>query len=113
MSHDRTGKPIVCRDTSHEQGHEIQRQKLWKGTDQDSWPAKGQILADCQAEIHEFQADCDRKIFQKLNETIDSQKEKHRAQAEERRRQDQQLLHEPLLSKIRNYVKLIVKVSMK
>ena len=26
MSHDRTGKPVVCRDTSHEQGQEIQRQ---------------------------------------------------------------------------------------
>ena len=28
MSHDRTGKPVVCRDISHAQGHEIQRQKL-------------------------------------------------------------------------------------
>ena len=26
MSYDRTGKPVVCRDASHAQGHEIQRQ---------------------------------------------------------------------------------------
>ena len=60
-----------------------------------------QILADCQAEIrkHEFQADSDRRSIQKLNETIESQKEKNcRAhQGDERRRQDQQLLHEQLL----------------
>ena len=58
------------------------------------------ILADCQAEIrkHEFQADCDRRSIQKLNEKIESEQEElHRAQAEERRRQDHQLLHEQLL----------------
>ena len=58
------------------------------------------ILADCQAEIqkHEFQADYDRRSIQKLNETIESQQEElHRAQAEERCRQDHQLLHEQLL----------------
>ena len=59
-----------------------------------------QILADRQAEIrkHEFQADYDRRSIQKINETIESQQEElHRAQAEERRRQDHQLLHEQLL----------------
>ena len=59
-----------------------------------------QILADCQAEIrkHEFQADYDRRSIQKLNETIESQKELCRAhQGDERHRQDQQLLHEQLL----------------
>ena len=58
-----------------------------------------QILADCQAEIrkHEFQADNDRRSIQKLNETIESQREDYRAEAEERRRQDHQLLHEQLL----------------
>ena len=59
-----------------------------------------QILPDRHAEIrkHEFQADYDRRSFQKLNETIESQKEElHRAhQGDERRRQDQ-LLHEQLL----------------
>ena len=59
-----------------------------------------QILADCQAEIrkHEFQADFDRRRKQKLNETNEWQKEeRHRAQAEELQRRDQQLLHEQLL----------------
>ena len=56
-------------------------------------------LADFLAEIqkHEFQADYDRRSLQKLTETIESQKELHRAQAEERRRQDDQLLHAQLL----------------
>ena len=61
---------------------------------------KEQILADCQAEIgkHEFQADYDRRSIQTSSETIESQRgELHRAQAEERRRQDHQLLHEQLL----------------
>ena len=60
-----------------------------------------QILADCQAEIrkHEFQADYDRGSSQKLNETIESQREEicRAHQGDERRRQDQQLLHEQLL----------------
>ena len=60
-----------------------------------------QILADCQAEIqkHEFQADYDRRSIQKLIETIESQKEEicRAHQGDERRRQDQQLLHEQLL----------------
>ena len=59
-----------------------------------------QILADCQAEIqkHEFQADYDRIIIQKLSETIESQREElHRAQAEQLRRQDYQLLHAQFL----------------
>ena len=62
---------------------------------------RDQILADCQAEIrkHEFQADYDRRSIQKLNETIESQKEEicRAHQGDERRRQDQQLLHEQLL----------------
>ena len=101
MSHDRTEKPVVCRDISHEQGHEIQRQN----SESEQFRTlldrqREQILADCQAEIrkHEFQADYDRRSIQKLNETIESQKEElHCAQADERRRQDHQLLHEQLL----------------
>ena len=101
MSHDRTGKPVVDRDKSHESGYEIQRQnseneQIRTLLDQQS----EQILADCQAEIRkrEFQADYDRRSIQKLSETIESQQEElHRAQAEERRRQDHQLLHEQLL----------------
>ena len=85
MSHDRTGQPVV-------KGHEQIRTLLDR--------QREQILADCQAEIrkHEFQADYDRRSIQKLNETIESEQEElHRAQAEERRRQDHQLLHEQLL----------------
>ena len=85
VSHDRTGKPVVCRDASHAQGHEIQRQnseseQIRTVVDRQ----REQILADCQAEIrkHEFQADYDRRSVQKLNETIESQQEElHRAQA--------------------------------
>ena len=101
MSHDRTVRPFVCRDASHAQGHEIQRdnfesEQIRTFLDRQ----REQILADCQAEIrkHEFQADYDRRSLQKLSETIESQREElHRAQAEERRRQDHQLLHEQLL----------------
>ena len=102
MSHDRTGKPVVCHDASHAQGHEIQRQNseseqirtlLDRQTEQ--------ILAECQAEIqkHEFQADYDRRSIQKLNETIESQQEElHRAhQGDEQLRRDQLFLHEQLL----------------
>ena len=101
MSHDRTEKPVVCRDASHAPGHKNQRQN--SGDEQIRTlleRQREQILADCQAEIqkHEFQADYDRRSIQKLNETIESQQEElHRAQTEERRRQDHQLLHEQLL----------------
>ena len=84
-SHDRTVQPVV-------EGHEQIRTLLDR--------QREQIFADFQAEIrkHEFQADYDRRNVQKLNETIESQQEElHRAQAEERRRQDHQLLHEQLL----------------
>ena len=102
MSHDRTGKPVVCRDASHAQGHEIQRQNSESeqiGTLLDR--QREQILADCQAEIrkHEFQADYDRRSIQKWNEMIESQKEEicRAHQGDERLRQDHQLLHEQLL----------------
>ena len=101
MSHDRTGKPVVCRDASHARGPEIPRRNSESKQIQTLLDRqREQILADCQAEIrkHEFQADYDRRSMQKLNETIESQKEeRHRAQADERRRQDHQLLHERLL----------------
>ena len=101
LSHERTGKPIVDRGKSHESGFEIQRQnseneQIRTFLDRQ----REQILADCQAEIrkHEFQADYDRRSIQKLSETIESQQEElHRAQGDEQRRQDHQLLHEQLL----------------
>ena len=67
VSHDRTGKPVVCRDASHAQGHEIQRQnsdyeRIRTLLDRQ----REQILADCQTEIrkHELQADYDRRSIQ-------------------------------------------------
>ena len=67
---------------------------------------KEQILADCGAEIqrHEFQADYDRRRIHKLNEVVESQRgEIYRAhQGDERRRQDQQLIHEQLLEQNRD-----------
>ena len=98
---DRTGKPVVGRDASHEQGQEIRRQNSENEQIRTLLDRqREQILADCQAEItkHEFQADYDRRSIQTLSETIESQQEElRRAQAAERHRRDQQLLHEQLL----------------
>ena len=106
MSHDRTGKPVVDRDKSHESGYEIHSQN--SGNEQIRTlleREKEQILAECQAEIrkHEFQADYDRRSVRKLSEIIESQLEELlRAQAEERLQRDQQLLHEQLLAQNRD-----------
>ena len=98
MSHDRKGQPVVDREKSHESGNEIQRKNFENEQIRTLLDRqREQILTDCQAEIqkHEFQADYDRRSIQKLNEMIESQQEElHRAQAEERCRQDHQLLHE-------------------
>ena len=79
---ERTGRPVV------EGGQELNTEHVQISTLLDR--QREQILADCQAEIkkHEFQANYDQKSIQKLSETIESQ---------ERRRQDQQLLHALLL----------------
>ena len=96
------GNPFFCRDISHERCQEIQRhnsesEHIRTLLDRQ----REQILADCPAEIrkHEFQADYDRRSIQKLNETIESEKEEicRAHQGDERRRQDHQLLHEQLL----------------
>ena len=100
MSHDRTLQPVVCRDARHAPGHEIQRQNSESEQIRTLLDRqREQLHADCQAEIrkHEFQADYDRRSIQKLSEPVESQQEElHRAEAEERRRQDQQPLHEHL-----------------
>ena len=67
-----------------------------------SWSDKGNrfsLIVKQRFKKHEFQTDYDRRSIQKLNETIESQKEEiYRAhQGDERRRQDQQLLHEQVL----------------
>ena len=41
MSHDKTGKPVVCRDASHAQSHEIQRQHSESEQIGLSWTDKG------------------------------------------------------------------------
>ena len=106
MSHDRTVKPVVCRDISHEHCQEIQRhnsesEQIRTLLDRQ----REQILADCQAESrkHEFQADYDRRSTQKLSETIESQKEEicRAHQGDEQLRRDQILLHEQLLEQNR------------
>ena len=78
MSQERKVQPVVDRDKSHESGYEIQRQNSENKQIRTLLDRRRErILADCQAEIrkHEFQADYDRSSIQKLNETIESQKE--------------------------------------
>ena len=92
MSYDRTGQSVV--ETGQERNLEHAQVRTLLDRQRE------QLLADCQAEIrtHEFQANYDRRSVQKLSKTIESQQQElHRAQAEERRRQDHQLLHEQLL----------------
>ena len=100
VSHDRTERPVVCSLVSsalETQRHNSENEQIRTLLERQ----REQILADCQAEIrkHEFQADYDRSSIQKLNETIQSQKEEicRAHQGDERRRLDQQLLHEQLL----------------
>ena len=51
ISHDRTEKPVDCRDASHAQGHEIQRQNFESEQIRTLLDRqREQILADCQAE---------------------------------------------------------------
>ena len=87
---DRSEQPVV------ERGQELNTEHAQIRTLLDR--QREQILADFQAEIrkHEFRADCDRRSIQKLNETVESQKEEicRAHQGDERHRQDHQLLHE-------------------
>ena len=97
---ERTGRPVVERTARPvvERGQELNTEHAQIRTLLDR--QREQILADCQAEIkkHDFQANYDRRSFQKLSETFESQQEElHRAQAEELQRRDQQLLHAQLL----------------
>ena len=105
VSHDRTGRPVVCSLVSsaqETQRHNSENEQIGTLLERQ----REQILVDCQAEIrrHEFQADYDRRSIQKLNETIESQKEEicRAHQGDERHRQDQQLLHEQLLDQNRD-----------
>ena len=101
MSHDRSGQPVFNSEKITSQVTKF-RDKTLKAnrlglywTDKES---KSSLTVRRRLEKHEFQADYDRRSVQKFSETIESQqKELHRVQAEERRRRDQQLLHEQLL----------------
>ena len=77
----------------------VAAQKMSKsGFFQNDRESRFSLIVKQRFKKHEFQADYDRRSTQKLNEMIESQKEElHRAQEEERRRQDHQLLHEQLL----------------
>ena len=76
-----------------------------------------QILAECQAENkkHEFQANYDRRSVQKLSEIIESQQRKNFIALKQKNFNDEinNFFMHSHYSKIRNYVKLIIKVSMK
>ena len=78
VSHDRTVRPIVCSFDSQvlsvqeTQRHNSDNEQITTLLERQ----REEILAVCQAEIqkHEFQADYDRRSFQKMNETIESKK---------------------------------------
>ena len=92
---ERTGRLVV------ERGQELNTEHAQIRTLLDR--QREQILAECQAEIkkHEFQANYDRRSFQKLIETVESQQEElHRVQAEELQRRDQRLLHAVVTAKL-------------
>ena len=76
-----------------------------------------QILAECHAEItkHEFHANYDRRSVLKLSEIIDSQQRKNFIALKQKNFNDaiNNFFMNSYYSKIRNYVKLIIKVSMK
>ena len=103
VSHDRTERPVVKPfDSQISSVHEIPSH--CSESEQIRILLERQrehILADCQAEIrkHEFHADYDRRSTQKLNETIESQKEEicRAHQGDERLRRDHQRLHEQFL----------------
>ena len=103
VSHDRTVRPVVAPfDSQVSSVQEIQRHSSESEHIRILLERqREQILADCRAEIgkHEFQADNYRRSIQKLNKTIESQKEEicRAHQGDERLRQDHQLLHEQLL----------------
>ena len=76
VSHGRTVRPVVCSlvtSAQETQRHNSENEQVRTLLDRQS----EQLLADTQAETqkHEFQADYDRRSFQKLSETIESQQE--------------------------------------
>ena len=82
---DRTGRPVVDRTGRpvEQRNQEAQIRTLLD-------KRKEQILAECQADRHEFQAAFDRRSLRKLSEIVESQQEElHCTRAEEVQRRDQ------------------------
>ena len=77
---------------------------------------KEQILAECQAEIkkHEFQADYDQRSVRKLGKLLNLSKKNFIAlKLKNFNDKINNFFMNGYYSKIRNYVKIIIKVSMK
>ena len=103
---ERTVRPVVERTG---------RLVVASGQELNTEHAQIRTLLDRQKEqiLSEIKANYDRS-GQTLSEIVEFQQEElHCAQAEELQRRDQQLLHAQLLQHNWNYVKLMIKVSMK
>ena len=77
VSHDRTGRPVVCRLVSSAQ--ETQRRNSENEqirTLLERQESRFSLTVKPEIRKHEFQADYDRRRSQKLNETIESKKKK-------------------------------------
>ena len=97
VSHDRTGRPVVSSlvtSAQETQRHNSESEQIRTLLERQ----KEQILADCHAEIrkHEFHAEYDRRSIQKLN-VAKRENLSCSSKRDERRRQDQQLIHEQVL----------------
>ena len=107
---ERTGRPVVERTgrLAEQSSQDAQIRTLLE-------KQKEQILAECQAEInrHEFQAAYDRRSLRKLSEIVESQKKNFTALELKKFNDEINSFFNDSYSKIRNYVKLIIKVSMK
>ena len=106
---ERTGRPVVEKGQELNTEHAQIRSLLGR--------QREQILAECQAEIkkHEFQANYDRRSVQKFSEHIDSQQRKNFIALKQKNFIDEinNFFMNSYCSKTGNYVKLMIKVSMK
>ena len=102
---ERTGRPVV------ERGQDLNTEHAQIRTLLDR--QREHLFAKCQAEIkkHEFQANYDRRSVRKLSETIESQQEElHQKNFND---EINNFFMHSYNSKTGNYVKLMIKISMK
>ena len=103
MSHDRRGNSLFAVTQVTRKVTKYRYKILKTNRSGLSWTDKGSkssLTVKRRLENTNSRSDYDRRSIQKLNETIESQQEElHRAQAQERRRQNHQLLHEQLLKR--------------